>query len=91
MSLLKSSKDNEISQIKSITCYPYQLAAKGPYPEDQPKLNNIRFTSKQIEAIRSGINKVISIYVCNFFPYNLFFIYPLGPHNDCWASRNGKN
>jgi hypothetical protein len=37
---------------------PYKAASTGPYPEDRPPRNRVPFTTAQVEAIRSGMNKV---------------------------------
>ncbi len=42
---------------------PYHLPVPGPYPEDQPKRNSIRFTQRQVEAIRSGLNHGLTMIV----------------------------
>jgi len=42
---------------------PYAFETPGPYPEDQPKRNTIRFTGKQVEAIRSGLNHGLTMIV----------------------------
>jgi intron-binding protein aquarius len=39
-----------------ITVEAYTAPYAGPYPEDQPKLNTVRFTPVQTEALRSGLN-----------------------------------
>lgn len=39
-----------------VVIIPYQLPNMGPFPENQPKLNYVPFTSTQVEAIRSGLN-----------------------------------
>lgn len=44
----------------SIVCVGYNRPNKGPYPENAPPMNSIRFTDVQVEAIRSGVNQVIS-------------------------------
>lgn len=33
---------------------PYRMHAVGPYPQDKPKMNTVRFTPMQVEAIRSA-------------------------------------
>lgn len=35
----------------------------GPYPEDQPEVNKVRFTPVQVEAIRAGINPGLTMVV----------------------------
>ena len=35
----------------------------GPYPEDQPNINQVRFTPVQVEAIRAGLNPGLTMVV----------------------------
>lgn len=42
----------------SVVCVGYRPGLKGPYPEDAVPLNTVRFSGLQVEAIRSGMNKV---------------------------------
>ena len=42
---------------------PVSKAPPGPYPEDQPPSNPIRFTPVQVEAIRSGMNQGLTLIV----------------------------
>jgi intron-binding protein aquarius len=39
-----------------VTVEAYVPPYPGPYPEDKPKLNAVRFTDVQVSAIRSGLN-----------------------------------
>ena len=41
----------------------YNLLNPGPYPEDQPPQNKVRFTPVQIEAVRSGMNPGLTMVV----------------------------
>lgn len=41
----------------------YEVPSKGPYPEDIPKQNHIRFTPMQAEAIHSGMNHGLTMVV----------------------------
>lgn len=34
---------------------PYTPVNPGPYPQDQPRQNHVRFTPVQVEAIRAGV------------------------------------
>ena len=53
----------------------YETPGLGPYPEDIPPMNRVRFTPTQIEAIRSGMNKVcIDVY----YMYLGVYMYLLG-------------
>jgi hypothetical protein len=42
-----------------IVATAYGAENKGPYPEDRSPRNRIRFTPTQVEAIRSGMHKVL--------------------------------
>ena len=42
---------------------PYALPNQGPYPTDAVPLNTIRYTPTQVEAIRSGSNKGLTMVV----------------------------
>ena len=42
---------------------PYSPGNRGPYAEDIPPRNTVRFTPFQVSAIRSGLNKVCSMCV----------------------------
>ncbi|CAN0416885.1 unnamed protein product, partial [Discosporangium mesarthrocarpum] len=46
-----------------ITVTPYTLPNPGPYPQDIPKRNTVRFTPVQVEAIRSGMNPGLTMVV----------------------------
>lgn len=52
---------------------PYAALNPGPYPQDQPKKNGVRFTPTQTEAIRSGMSKGLTlvINVCNVLFFNM--------------------
>ncbi len=41
----------------------YDLGSTGPYPMDAPKLNRVRFTPKQVEAIVSGSQPGLTVIV----------------------------
>lgn len=56
-------KDSDSEAVSSTTVEDvivthYDPPNPGPYPEDQPPQNTVRFTPVQIEAVRSGINPV---------------------------------
>lgn len=44
--------------IEDVIVTHYDPPNPGPYPEDQPPKNKVRFTPVQIEAVRSGMNPV---------------------------------
>lgn len=58
-----STKDNNVNaevgnEAEIVTISSYKQINQGPYPEDQPPRNSVRFTSTQVSAIRSGVNTV---------------------------------
>lgn len=52
-----------ISEIETVKVSTYKPPNNGPYPVDAPKLNSVRFTPTQIEAIVSGTQPGLSIVV----------------------------
>ncbi|KAL8790778.1 MAG: hypothetical protein Q9213_000402 [Squamulea squamosa] len=57
--------DPEIPQPvrKSIKVSTYRPPNNGPYPADAPKLNQVRFTQAQVEAIMSGTQPGLTVIV----------------------------
>jgi intron-binding protein aquarius len=49
--------------IESVRVSTYKPPNMGPYPADEPKLNAVRFTPAQIEAINSGTQPGLTIVV----------------------------
>ncbi|QIW95173.1 hypothetical protein AMS68_000691 [Peltaster fructicola] len=49
--------------VKSIKVSTYRQPSQGPYLEDAPKINTVRFTSTQIEAITSGTQPGLTMIV----------------------------
>eukprot|EP01062_Namystynia_karyoxenos_P069924 TRINITY_DN6533_c0_g1_i3.p1 TRINITY_DN6533_c0_g1~~TRINITY_DN6533_c0_g1_i3.p1 ORF type:complete len:1505 (+),score=516.09 TRINITY_DN6533_c0_g1_i3:74-4588(+) len=47
----------------AVAVEPYQRGAAGPYPEDAPKQNSVRFTAAQVEAIRSASSPGLTVIV----------------------------
>ncbi|KAJ3027064.1 hypothetical protein HDV00_011403, partial [Rhizophlyctis rosea] len=47
----------------AIVARTYQLPNMGPYPEDQPKQNSVRFTPAQVEAIHAGTSPGLTLIV----------------------------
>jgi hypothetical protein len=47
----------------SVRVLSYQPPRAGPFPEDVPKSNRVRFTPMQVEAIRSGLNPGLTMVV----------------------------
>ena len=48
---------------ESIKVTTYRPPASGPYPSDMPKLNRVRFTPVQVEAIASGTQPGLTVIV----------------------------
>lgn len=48
---------------KVISVEPYFFTSRGPYIYNEPKKNAIRFTPTQVEAIRSGMQKGLTLVV----------------------------
>ncbi|KAL8738831.1 MAG: hypothetical protein Q9181_000435 [Wetmoreana brouardii] len=57
--------DDGVSQPvqKSIKVSTYQPPNNGPYPTDAPKINRVRFTPAQVEAIMSGTQPGLTVIV----------------------------
>jgi intron-binding protein aquarius len=47
----------------TVTVTPYLREAAGPYPQDIPKTNTVRFTPMQVEAIRAAVNPGLTLIV----------------------------
>ena len=52
-----------IAEIETLKVSTYKPSNNGPYPVDAPKLNRVRFTPAQIEAIISGTQPGLTIVV----------------------------
>jgi intron-binding protein aquarius len=62
----KRRKEQDLNQqpeIETVKVATYKPPNMGPYPTDAPKLNMIRFTPTQIEAINSGTQPGLSVIV----------------------------
>jgi hypothetical protein len=46
-----------------VVIFPYRAPSPGPYPEDVPRRNGVAFTPVQVEAIRSGVNRGLTMVV----------------------------
>lgn len=46
-----------------VTVHPYTAEVAGPYPEDAPRMNPIRFTPMQVEALRAAMNPGLTVVV----------------------------
>lgn len=57
--------DSEVSQPvrKAIKVSTYRPPNNGPYPTDAPKVNQVRFTPAQVEAIMSGTQPGLTVIV----------------------------
>jgi intron-binding protein aquarius len=52
-----------ISEVETVKVSTYQPPNPGPYPMDAPKLNSVRFTPAQIDAIVSGTQPGLTVIV----------------------------
>lgn len=52
-----------IAEIETVKVSTYKPPNNGPYPVDAPKLNSVRFTPTQIEAIVSGTQPGLTVIV----------------------------
>ncbi|KAJ4292140.1 hypothetical protein N0V88_005767 [Collariella sp. IMI 366227] len=52
-----------IAEVETIKVSTYKPPNNGPYPVDAPKLNKVRFTPTQIEAITSGTQPGLTVIV----------------------------
>jgi intron-binding protein aquarius len=57
----ENGKEEAIEKV--ITVEPYVVPKRGPYEYNEPKKNAIRFTPTQVEAIRSGMQKGMTLIV----------------------------
>ncbi|XP_024517313.1 RNA helicase aquarius [Selaginella moellendorffii] len=55
--------DSETAVQEAIIVESYVPPDPGPYPQDQPKQNSVRFTPVQIEAIKSGVQPGLTMVV----------------------------
>ncbi|RMJ24857.1 hypothetical protein PHISP_04275 [Aspergillus sp. HF37] len=59
----KDQKEEAQSEPKSLYVSTYKPPNTGPYPVDAPKLNTVRFTPAQVEAIASGTQPGLTVIV----------------------------
>lgn len=52
-----------LSEVETLKVSTYKPENSGPYPMDMPRLNSIRFTPAQIEAIMSGTQPGLTVIV----------------------------
>ena len=52
-----------LAEVETLKVSTYKPPNNGPYPVDAPRLNNIRFTPAQIEAITSGTQPGLTVIV----------------------------
>ncbi len=60
---LSFEEDGEASGSERVVVKPYTPPNPGPYPQDQPQRNSVRFTPAQVEAIRDGMNPGLTMVV----------------------------
>lgn len=48
---------------QTIVVEPYKATIAGPYPEDAPRMNPVRFTAMQVEALKAAMNPGLSVVV----------------------------
>ncbi|KAL7273966.1 hypothetical protein RUND412_003147 [Rhizina undulata] len=53
----------EMDEDSSIEVSTYKLPNMGPYPVDKPRINRLKFTLAQVEAIQSGTNPGLTVIV----------------------------
>merc|ERR1719210_1602308 len=59
----QSAGDDKEQVAKVLTVEPVRAEPRGPYPQNEPKKNAVRFTPTQIEAIRAGISPGLTMVV----------------------------
>ena len=59
----KRRRDQEPSVTETVQVSTYKPPNTGPYPTDAPKLNSVRFTSAQIDAISSGTQPGLTVII----------------------------
>jgi intron-binding protein aquarius len=68
----KRKKGGEAEQVETATAEQVDNVIRvesfippdpGPFPQDQPRTNTVRFTSTQVEAIRAGVNPGLTMVV----------------------------
>jgi intron-binding protein aquarius len=58
-----SSSSSSSSSSEKVIVRHYARGNQGPYPEDAVRVNQVRFTPTQVEAIRSGVNPGLTMVV----------------------------
>ena len=59
----ETDQDEEKEGKKVIVVKPYVIPSRGPYPMEMPKMNSVRFTPTQVEAIKSGVEPGLTVVV----------------------------
>ncbi|OBZ82904.1 Intron-binding protein aquarius [Choanephora cucurbitarum] len=59
----KSKKQEQKKKKETLEISSYKVPHMGPYPQNAPKKNHIRFTPVQIESIYSGLNHGLTMVV----------------------------
>eukprot|EP00803_Ostreobium_quekettii_P001943 evm.model.scf_2381.2 EVM.evm.TU.scf_2381.2 scf_2381:10191-21993(-) len=59
----KPSDAGDPAEQATLLVEPYTPPDPGPYPQDKPAINSVRFTPLQVEAIRSGVEHGLTMVV----------------------------
>lgn len=59
----RDAQPDLLSEVETLQVSTYKSPNRGPYPVDAPRLNAVRFTPAQIEAIMSGIQPGLTVIV----------------------------
>ncbi|CAG8455667.1 2479_t:CDS:10 [Acaulospora colombiana] len=59
----EASKEKNDENSERITVRTYTMPNMGPYPFNIPRRNSVRFTPRQVEAIKSGVNPGLTMVV----------------------------
>ncbi len=59
----KSEMGNAAKEAERLLIEPYEPIERGAYPGDMPRLNEIRFTPSQVNAIRAGVQQGLTLIV----------------------------
>jgi intron-binding protein aquarius len=59
----RDSAGGDAKKLGPLLVESYVPPDPGPYPEDQPNLNHVRFTPVQVEAIRNGVQPGLTMVV----------------------------
>ncbi|KAF7727161.1 hypothetical protein EC973_007936 [Apophysomyces ossiformis] len=59
----RKSESQKMQTSETLEVSTYKVPNMGPYPQDIPKKNTVRFTPVQVEAIRAGMNHGLTMVV----------------------------